>query len=132
SELDAVKRASKAKPLAEPNDIPAVGPDDKELQAAHISPTDTKAVEQFYDKKNDTSGTKYYLFGKGAQLLAGPETNCKDLLSDYADKAPDTPTPLAKSATGPCAAQLNQLGKSGPPAGSKIYTVPQGIVLVQA
>src|SRR6476469_9369331 len=33
-ELDAVKRAAKAKPLAEPNDIPASGPDTKELQAA--------------------------------------------------------------------------------------------------
>src|SRR4051794_31011801 len=31
SELDAVKRASKAKPLAEPNDIPAIGLDEKEL-----------------------------------------------------------------------------------------------------
>src|SRR5436305_14668 len=47
-------------------------------------------------------------------------------------QAPLNPLPLAKPATGPCAAELNQLGKSGPPAGSKIYTVPQGIILIEA
>src|SRR4051812_23693220 len=86
--LDAVKVASKAKPLAEANDIPASGQDDEVLQKAGVDPKDKKAVEQYYDKKNDTSGKKYYLFNKNDQLLAGPETSCKDLLSDYADKAP--------------------------------------------
>src|SRR3954463_10104499 len=130
--LDAVKRAAKAKPLAEANDVPAAGPDDKQLQAAGIDPSNTQAVRQFYDKKNDTSGKKYYLFNKNDQLLAGPETTCKDLLSDFSDKAPPNPTPKPTKATGPCAAQLDALGTSGPPAGSKIYTVPQGIVIVQA
>ena len=131
--LDAVKRAAKAKPLAEANDVPAAGPDDKELRAAGVNPSDTKAVRQFYDKKNDTSGTKYYLFDHLDKLLAGPETSCKDLLSEYTDKAPPSPTPLAKPVeTGPCAAEINKLGTSGPPAKSKIYTVPQGIVIIQA
>src|SRR3954449_11874150 len=130
--IDAVKRAAKAKPLAEANDVPAAGPDDKELKAAGIDPSNTKAVRQFYDKKNDTSGKKYYLFGKNDQLLAGPETSCKDLLSDFTDKAPPNPTPNPTKATGPCAAELDALGTSGPRAGSKIYTVPQGIVLIGA
>src|SRR4051794_30740891 len=130
--LDAVKRAAKAKPLAEANDVPAAGPDVKELQAAGINPSNTQAVRQFYDRKNDTSGKKYYLFNKTDQLLAGPETSCKDLLSDFSDKAPPNPTPKPTKATGPCAAQLNALGTSGPPAGSKIYTVPQGIVIIGA
>ncbi|MFL5334960.1 MAG: protein translocase subunit SecD, partial [Geminicoccaceae bacterium] len=130
--IDAVKRAAKAKPLAEANDVPAAGPDDKQLQAAGIDPSNTQAVRQFYDKKNDTSGKKYYLFNKNDQLLAGPETSCKDLLSDFSDKAPPNPTPKPTKATGPCAAQLNALGTSGPPAGSKIYTVPQGIVIIGA
>src|SRR4051794_27128538 len=64
--LDAVKRAAKAKPLAEANDVPAAGPDAKELQAAGIDASNTQAVRQFYDKKNDTSGKKYYLFNKNA------------------------------------------------------------------
>src|SRR6478672_9555377 len=50
--LDAVKRAAKAKPLAEANDIPASGPDVKELRAAGVNPNDRHAVEVFYDKKN--------------------------------------------------------------------------------
>src|SRR4051795_9016020 len=105
--IDAVKRGAKPKPLAEANDVPAAGPDDKELHAAGINSSNTQAVRQFYDKKNDTSGKKYYLFGKDDQLLAGPETSCKDLLSDFTDKAPPNPTPKATKATGPCAAELD-------------------------
>jgi SecD/SecF fusion protein len=131
--LDAVKRAAKAKPLAEANDIPAAGPDDEKLRAAGVDPKDTKAVREFYDKQNDTGGEKLYLFNKNDQLLAGPEGTCKDLLSDYTDKAPPTTTPLDKPIeTGPCANELNELGTSGPPASSKIYTVPRGIVVIQA
>src|SRR3954467_6815834 len=132
--LDAVKVASKAKPLAEASDIPAAGQDDEELQKAGVDPKDKKAVEQFYDKKNDTSGKKYYLFNKNDQLLAGPETNCKDLLSDYTDKAPANPQPRVKPVpeTQACAKEINALGRSGPPVGSKTYTVPQGIVIIEA
>src|SRR3954452_18389745 len=38
--IDAVKRAGKAKPLAEAIDIPAGGPDDTKLRAAGINPSD--------------------------------------------------------------------------------------------
>src|SRR6478752_358778 len=76
--LDAVKRGMKAKPLAEANDIPASGADPTELKAAGVNPNDKHAVEVYYDKKNDTSGKKYYLFGPNDNLLAGPETSCKD------------------------------------------------------
>src|SRR3954468_7766133 len=130
--LDAVKRASKAKPQAEANDIPASGPDVEELRAAGVDPNDEQAVREFYDRKNDTSGKKYYLFGPKDALLSGPEGSCKDLLSTYSDRAPINPKPLDKPATGTCAAELNKLGKSGPPVGSTIYTVPQGIVIIEA
>jgi SecD/SecF fusion protein len=130
--LDAVKLATKARPLAEANDIPASGPDVKELRAAGVNPNDQHAVRVFYDKKNDTGGKKYYLFGPKNALRSGPEASCTDLLSGFTDKAPLHPQPLAKPATGPCAAELNKLGKAGPPAGSKIYVVPQGIVIIGA
>src|SRR4051794_11530039 len=109
--IDAVKRASKAKPLAEATDIPASGPDDQELRAAGVNPNDKKAVERFYDKKNDTTGKKYSLFSKPDQLLAGPEQPCKALVPNYPDKAPPNPKPLAKPATGQCATELTALGK---------------------
>src|SRR5215208_3427582 len=121
--LDAVKRGSKAKPLAEANDIPAAGPDEEKLREAKVDPSDQKAVRKYYDEQNDTSGKKYYLFNSTDQLIAGPETTCKDLLSDLSDKAPPSPTPKEKKAVGPCAAQLDALGTAGPADGSKIYTV---------
>src|SRR4051812_24375938 len=130
--LKAVQRGAKAKPLAEVNDVPPGGPNDKELRAAGVDPTNLQAVRQFYDKKNDTAGKKYYLFGPTNKALAGPENSCKDLLATYTDKAPANPAPLPKPATGECATELNALGTSGPPAKSKIYVVPQGIILIEA
>ncbi|MFL5841739.1 MAG: protein translocase subunit SecD [Thermoleophilaceae bacterium] len=131
--LQAVKRAGKAKPLAEANDVPAGGPNEKDLRAAGIDPKNTQAVQQYYDRKNDTrKGKAYYLFSPTNKAIAGPETSCKDLLSEFQDKAPNNPPPLKKPTTGQCAAELNALGTAGPPAGSKIYTVPQGIVIIKA
>ncbi len=125
--LDAVKRAAKAKPLAEPNDIPASGVDTKELQAAGVNPSDMKAVEQYYDRKNDTSGKKYYLFDKLNTLIDGPETSCKDLLSDYSDTAPVSPRAARQAGRpGACAAELNKLGKSkGRPPGRRSTRSPR-------
>src|SRR3954447_10185395 len=132
--LDAVKRAAKAKPLAEANDVPAAGADEKDLRAAGVNPSDQKAVREYYDKKNDTSGKKYYLFDTKDKLLAGPEGSCKDLLSQYTDKAPVSTEPLKKpyKSSEQCANELNALGTSGPPRTSSIYKVPQGIVLIEA
>src|SRR5436190_1034392 len=71
--LDAVKRAAKAKPLAEATDVPASGPDVQELRAAGVNPNNQQAVRQFYDKKNDTSGKKLYLFIKDDSELSGSD-----------------------------------------------------------
>src|SRR3954447_10727871 len=116
--IDAVKLAEKAKPVAEANDVPAGGTDDGDLRAAGIHAFDTRAVRQFYDRKNDTStGKKYYLFDHLNKLVAGPELSCADLLSEFNDKAPPSPAPLDKpvKAGQPCANELNALGKAGPP-----------------
>src|SRR4051794_36631248 len=72
--IDAVKRASKAKPLAEANDIPSGGPDKKDLQNHPELANDPKAQREFYDKKNDTAGDKYYLFNKNDKLIEGPDS----------------------------------------------------------
>ncbi|MEA2423958.1 MAG: SecD/SecF fusion protein [Thermoleophilaceae bacterium] len=130
--LQAVQRGAKAKPLAEANDVPASGPNVKDLQAAGVDPNNVQAVRHYYDRKNDTAGKKFYLFSPKNKALAGPELSCKDLLQSFTDKAPVSPAPLAKPATGQCAAELNALGTSGPAVGSKIFVVPQGIIIIKA
>jgi SecD/SecF fusion protein len=130
--IQAVKLAGKAKPIAEPTDIPPGGPDAQVLQLHHINPNDKHAVQVFYDHQNDTAGAKYYLFNRTDKLIEGPDASCRELLSNYTSTAHVNPRPLAKPATGLCANLLNQLGRAGPPPGSKVFKVPQGIVVIQA
>src|SRR6059058_6448659 len=58
----AVQAASKQHPRAEPVDIPPGGPSKAVKQQFG---NDQKKIEQYYDRKNDTAGDKYYLFGPG-------------------------------------------------------------------
>lgn len=136
--FQAVERASKSKPRAEATDIPAEGPDEQELRAAGVDPSDKAAVERYYDQKNDTAGRKYYLFGPGTDVarpsLAGPDSTCRELLSDYFDKVVpgerQAPRRFAKGTQ--CAAELKQLGAAGPPAGSTVLAVPKGVLVIKA
>ena len=110
---DAVSLASKSKPKAERTDVP---PDSNE------SPKQA-------DRRNDTAKARYYLFDADKKLLAGPDTSCKELVSDIEKK----PGPAPKPAKGTqCADELKALGGGAPPAGSTVLKVPQGIVVVQA
>ncbi|MGE5636709.1 MAG: protein translocase subunit SecD, partial [Nocardioidaceae bacterium] len=109
---DAVEVASRQKPKAEATDVP---PD------SDLSP-------QQADRRNDTSKDKYYLFGPGRKLLAGPDTSCSELLSDY-EQRPGSRT-YAKGTE--CLDELKALGGGGPPSGSRVMKVPQGIVVIEA
>ena len=141
---EAVVRASKQKPKADAEDIPPGAPNDAELRAAGISPTDQAAVREFYDRRNDTSRSDlYYLFGPGEgaerKLLAGPEANCEELLSGFEEAAPgaggtggESPTGREAVKNSECQTELGALGAAGPPAGSRVLKVPRGIVVVQA
>src|SRR5256885_2245426 len=156
----AIEAASKAQPKAELTDIPAGGPSKAVAQLYHGN---QKLIEQYYDRKNDPSGTKYYVFapGKGnaRQVLRPGEagtaragftpgvnsansfyTSCQDLANDYQGAAP-TSGPKARGPKVPlktqpkgtaCAYTLKQLGNYGPPAGSTVVKVPQGITIVKA
>jgi SecD/SecF fusion protein len=121
---EAVKLASTQKGKAEKTDVPP---------GSNISPE--KA-----DKQNDTAKDRYYLFGPD-RLPIGPDKkplrtgdytpsgSCKEVLSDYEPK----PGPAPKFAKGTeCEDQLKALGSGGPPAGSEIIKVPQGVVVVEA
>src|SRR5436190_14813957 len=158
--LPAVEAASKAKPKVEPTDIPPGGASKQVVQLYHGN---QKLIEQYYDRKNDTSGTKYYVFApgkgnarrvlrpgeagsansgfvKGANDANSYYTGCKDLADDYKGAAPTT----GARARGPqvplkalpkntaCAYTLKTLGNYGPPPGSTVVKVPQGITIVKA
>jgi SecD/SecF fusion protein len=130
--------ASKSKPKAEPTDIPPGGPSKAVERRFH---GDQKQIEAYYDRRNDTSTTKYYLFGpdhrplgdNGKPLKPGttyqPSGSCKELLSNFTPRPGKAPT-FPKSTA--CRKELTALGAGGPPAGSTVVRVPQGIVILQA
>ena len=121
---EAVDVASKQKPKAEKDDVPP---------GSDLTPEEA-------DKQNDSTGDQYYLFGPD-HLPIGPDkqplregkydpsSNCKDLLSDY-DAAPGPPNKYAKDTE--CKAELDALGPAGPPDGTRVIKVPQGIVVLEA
>jgi SecD/SecF fusion protein len=121
---EAAEVASEQKPKAEKDDVP---------EGSDVSPREA-------DRKNDTTRDQYYLFGPD-RLPIGPDrqplregdydpsATCDDLLSDY-DPEPGPPHKYAKNTE--CLSQLEELGPSGPPDGSRVIKVPQGIVIVEA
>ena len=134
---DAALLASKSKPKAEATDIPPEGAS-KEVERRFGG--DKKKIEAFYDRRNDTSTTKYYLFGPDRRPLGDngrplrpeatyqPSTSCKELLSEFTSR-PGKPRSYPKDTV--CGKQLEALGPGGPPAGSRVVEVPQGIVIVE-
>jgi SecD/SecF fusion protein len=119
----AVEVASEQEPKAEQDDVPT-GSDQSPQEA---------------DKNNDTIGDQYYLFGPDRfpigpnhePLREGdydPSSTCKDLLSDY-DASDGPPHEYAEDTE--CRSQLEELGPAGPPDGSRVFKVPQGIVVVE-
>src|SRR5215213_400401 len=121
--FQAVEAASTQKGKAEATDVPP-GSDMTPAQA---------------DRANDTTRDRYYLFGPdelpigpgGKPLRIGnyqPSGSCKDLLSDYSKGS----APAPKFAKGTeCQSQLEALGSGGPPAGSKVVKIPEGVVVVE-
>jgi len=121
---DAAEFATKQKPKAEQTDVPP----DSDLTPAEA------------DKQNDSvASDRYYMFGPdrypigndGKPLREGeyePSTSCKSLLADY-EPAGGTPHEYAKDTE--CLKELEALGSAGPPAGSRVFKVPRGIVIVE-
>ncbi len=123
---EAVRVASRQKPRAEPTDVPPEG----------VSPAvrrrfggDRRKILEYYDRRNDSAKARYYLFGPDRRLLRGPDTSCAELLSDY-ERVPGPPHRYARGTA--CARELRALGRGGPPDGSIVVRVPQGILVVEA
>src|SRR5215208_5768335 len=121
---DAVEVATKQKPKAEKDDVPP---------GSDISPQEA-------DEQNDTTRDQYYLFGPDRYPIGpdkkplregeyNPSANCQDLLSDY-EAANGAPHKYPKDSA--CLNELEALGPAGPPDGSRIFKVPQGIVVLEA
>jgi SecD/SecF fusion protein len=151
----AAEAGSKAKPRAEKDDVPPGGPSKQIQQRFHGN---QQQIYQYYDRLNDSTGDKYYLFapGEGArrpvvrpgQVRTGGATDpalsqnqasdfyrsCQEIYDDFAGRLPHTgkPKPVKPPAGTACAPQLAALGSAGPRAGSTVVKVPQGIVVVLA
>jgi SecD/SecF fusion protein len=142
---DAIEVAAEQEPRAEATDLPPGGASEEIEQRFD---GDKKKIQQYYDERNDSHSGRYYLFGPDKQLIAGPDSTCKELLSDYEGvesgpkrKQSQIPKdskcrdelaaiPVGNSTAG--AAESTAKQKSGPPAGSEILEVPRGIVVIEA
>jgi SecD/SecF fusion protein len=142
--FDAVEIAAKAKPTAEDVDVPPGGADEdveKRFEG------DKKGLQRYYDKRNDSHNGRYYLFGPDKQPIAGPDSNCEELLSDF--EGVEGPKRAAKDVPKSSACRKELLAtpigraeqeteestgapKGGPPAGARILKVPRGIVVIEA
>ena len=116
--------ATKQKPKAEKDDVPP---------GSDLTPQEA-------DKQNDTTRDQYYLFGPDRYPIGPdkkplregeykPSANCKDLLTDY-EPANGPAHKYPKDSE--CLKQLEELGPAGPPDGSRVFKVPQGILVVEA
>jgi SecD/SecF fusion protein len=148
----AAQFAAKQKPRAETEDIPPGGPSKEIEQRFHGNKLE---IERYYDHQNDSTGDKFYLFGPGegakrpviqpGQARAGQGDvaatqnqagdyygSCQEIFDDYKDNLPDTgkPKPVKVPAGATCADTLKQLGNVGPPVGSTVVKVPEGVVVL--
>jgi len=141
---DAVEEAAKSKPRADADDVPPGGPSEEIEQRFG---GDKKRIQQYYDERNDSHEGRYYLFNDDKELIAGPDSSCKELLSDFESikrgekrTAKDIPkgseceeqlAAIPLGSAGPTS-ESTATPKGGPPAGSEVLEVPRGIVVVES
>jgi SecD/SecF fusion protein len=121
--FDAALAASKEKGKAERTDVvPGSGDTPEEA-----------------DRRNNTQRDRYYLFGPDKAPIGPdkqpvrtetyePSGTCEELLADH-DAQPGEPNEYARGTE--CRSQLEELGPGGPPDGSRVITVPEGVVIVE-
>jgi SecD/SecF fusion protein len=121
--FDAVEAASKEKGKAERVDVPP---------GSDLSP-------QQADRRNNTATDRYYLFGPD-QLPIGPNkepvrtgdyepsATCDEVLADF-EPRPGPAKEYPKDSA--CLQELEDLGAGGPPSGSRVIKVPEGVVVVE-
>jgi preprotein translocase subunit SecD len=125
--LRAVRRAEAESPRAEPEDVPASGPQQRTVDRFK---GDSMRIQAFYDRRNDSSGPSYYAEA-GGRVVAGPETSCAGLAVTL---APTGKPPRGANAVGDLDAPActHRLAGRGLPAGGRVHVVPRGIRVVAA
>ncbi len=126
---EAVSAATDLKPKAEGEDVPAGSP---------LSPEEA-------DRQNDTAGEKFYLFDADKKLITGPDASCEELLADFESVDGKPRGEKAVPEGSECREELGAIPvgdaersddgsvdtSSGPPAGSEVSRVPQGIAVIE-
>jgi SecD/SecF fusion protein len=128
--LEAVERATEAEPTADADDLPPGGADPAELPA-DVAEDDEEAVQEFYDRQNDSqSSDQYYLFGPDEELIAGPAPTCEELFSDVgeADAGAQRQVPAGTD----CSEQLASASTEDVPEESQVLVVPRGVLVIRA
>ncbi|MGI8585169.1 MAG: protein translocase subunit SecF [Thermoleophilaceae bacterium] len=129
-QFEAVERATEAKPTADAEDLPPGGADPAELPP-DVTEDDEEAVQEFYDRQNDSqSSDQYYLFGADEELIAGPAPTCEELFSDIGEA--DAGAQRQASAGSDCREQLASASTEDVPEESQVLVVPRGILVIQA
>ena len=119
--LTAVELAAKAKPKAEPEDVP---PGERHLRCGGRQEERHLAVGPLLPVRAE--------HGASARLLAGPEANCKDLLP-ITSRRPARWSSRGSRRRAPSARRSSRSSATaGPPEGSQVIKVPRGIVVIQA
>ncbi|GAC1318815.1 MAG: hypothetical protein NVSMB25_08700 [Thermoleophilaceae bacterium] len=154
----AAQLAAKQHDTPEPTDVPAGGPTKDVVQRFGGNQAQ---IQQYYDQKNDTSGNKYYLFGPGtgaARQIIRPGQlspsgtssgssqandatafyeSCQEIQKDFegsgATRGQRHSSSGAPAKDSQCSAELQKLATEGigPPAGSTVVLVPQGVTLIK-
>ena len=142
--FQAVQVASKAQPKAERTDLP---PDGASEEIKRRFGNDEKKIREYYDRRNDSATDKYYLFDADRKLVSGPDSSCTELLADFEGVKGPTRSSKDVPRASECRDQLASVPigtakpqtevqdakrDSGPPAGSQILKVPQGINVIES
>jgi SecD/SecF fusion protein len=117
SEYAAIKYAQTQKPVVSRSDLPASGIPASIRARFHDN---TKELEAYYDRRNDTSTATYYLFNAQHGIVFS-DNSCQALANDIRANGSTT----GKKFSGLCGSVLPP-----EPQGYQVLEVPQGISLV--
>src|SRR3954453_10796977 len=123
----AVRRAERAQPRAEEDDLPPTGAEQGTIDRYD---GDQARIRNFYDRRNDAIGATYYA-ESGGRVIAGPETSCAGLAVAL---APTGRPPKGENAASDLDAPAcgRRLSGRGLPPGGTVHMVPRGIRVIAA